>query len=324
MKGENKMTFNNTTWNESEHPRDDEGKFTYKNGSCTRPKSIQDMLNKEKEEKARMQRAADILYPTMKDDKNGGMHNINKNEVGKLGGDICAKATEAFENTKEKVKDIVFTPNTYSQNEDYKEIHDVCKKVSIEIYNKNSKETEIAGFKKREWYANKKTGFYSQLYVNEKAKEIIIAYEGTNILSGKDIANDIQMYNKKEKPLQFKDAEIMYKNVMQKYPKYSITFTGHSLGGSIAQLMGAKYKHQTVTFNAYGIGQLNGLEINSTKNIINYAHRDDGVFNEKRCWHIGKVIYTYAGDNVFLRNNKLGNHKIENIGNLKMKVENPY
>ncbi len=65
-----------TTWNEAEHPRDDEGKFTYKNGGETQGESYED----------KMQRRADILFPTMKDKKDigyvtGGAASIVDDEI---------------------------------------------------------------------------------------------------------------------------------------------------------------------------------------------------------------------------------------------------
>ena len=44
-------------WNEADHPRDEEGKFTYKNGGVSRSSG------------SNIQERADILYPTMKDKK---------------------------------------------------------------------------------------------------------------------------------------------------------------------------------------------------------------------------------------------------------------
>ena len=44
------------TWDESEHPRDDDGKFTFKNGGASSGGSNSSSLSRE-----------DILYPTMKD-----------------------------------------------------------------------------------------------------------------------------------------------------------------------------------------------------------------------------------------------------------------
>lgn len=43
-------------WNEAEHPRDEEGKFTYKGNGDVGTKNSED----------RLQNRADVLYPTMK------------------------------------------------------------------------------------------------------------------------------------------------------------------------------------------------------------------------------------------------------------------
>ena len=48
-----------SNWDEREHPRDDEGKFTYKNGGVSKIEKDEDIW----------QRRADILYPNMKDKK---------------------------------------------------------------------------------------------------------------------------------------------------------------------------------------------------------------------------------------------------------------
>ena len=53
------------TFNESDHPRDNEGKFTFKGGGTT------SSVNSEN----KMQRQADILYPTMNDKK------VNDNQI---------------------------------------------------------------------------------------------------------------------------------------------------------------------------------------------------------------------------------------------------
>ncbi|MBQ9246344.1 hypothetical protein IJ182_08770 [bacterium] len=46
-----------TTWNEADHPRDDEGKFTYKGGGSSTQKSNED----------KMHEIANILYSSMED-----------------------------------------------------------------------------------------------------------------------------------------------------------------------------------------------------------------------------------------------------------------
>lgn len=61
------------------------------------------------------------------------------------------------------------------------------------------------------------------------------------------------MYFGKKLPNQYVDAQKFYEKVRKDFPNQEIVFTGHSLGGSLAQLMSNKTGHETVTFNAYGI-----------------------------------------------------------------------
>ena len=64
------------TWQESEHPRDDEGKFTFKNGGASSGGSNSNSLSRE-----------DILYPTMKDKEPNydffykGLGNYGNNDI---------------------------------------------------------------------------------------------------------------------------------------------------------------------------------------------------------------------------------------------------
>ena len=123
---------------------------------------------------------------------------------------------------------------------------------------------------------------------------------------------------KNEIPTQLKDAEKFYFDIKNKLgdkaKDYKIVFTGHSLGGTLAQLMGAKYGDETVTFNAYGAGKLKGAEINHTDNITNYGHINDKVFNAGKGSHIGKSIYTVDDGSA---NSFFDYHKAENMENLK-------
>ena len=77
---------------------------------------------------------------------------------------------------------------------------------------------------------------------------------------------------------------LMLKNFMKKLKKISLIkklfFTGHSLGGSLAQLMSNKTGHETVTFNAYGVRDiLQGNVRDNLENIRNYGNINDTVFN---------------------------------------------
>ena len=48
------------------------------------------------------------------------------------------------------------------------------------------------------------------------------------------------------------EALKLYDKVAAEYPNAHIVLTGHSLGGSLAQIVGAIRGAEAVTFNAYG------------------------------------------------------------------------
>ena len=90
-----------TTWNEADHPRDDEGKFTFKNGGVSNKESYED----------KMQRRADILYPTMKDK----LPKVNYDNIGLgLGNFVKEKLSREdilFPSMKDKKEIIKEEPN---------------------------------------------------------------------------------------------------------------------------------------------------------------------------------------------------------------------
>ena len=98
------------------------------------------------------------------------------------------------------------------------------------------------------------TGFQASVITN--GNNIIIAYAGTN--SFIDFVHSDLAMGLKQLPIQNKEAIRLYEKIRQQYPHAQIILTGHSLGGSLAQIVGAVFDVETVTFNAYG-----------TKNLIN-------------------------------------------------------
>lgn len=83
----------------------------------------------------------------------------------------------------------------------------------------------------------------------------------------KDVYNDTKM-GLLYLPTQMKSAENAYIDLIQKYGKENIITTGHSLGGSESVILGTKYGGETVTFGAYGVNNVTGLEKNYTENIL--------------------------------------------------------
>jgi hypothetical protein len=152
---------------------------------------------------------------------------------------------------------------------------------------------------------NSETGFYGEVFENRSKKELIIAYCGTDDLRDATV-DDLEMMLD-EVPDQYNDALDLYLfyATHPRYADYKITITGHSLGGSLAQLVGATrdvaYNDNAptiVTFNAFGVCDI--LEKNKDKcdflvcdilsdiSVCNYITEGDFVSCVTR--HLGKTI----------------------------------
>lgn len=164
-------------------------------------------------------------------------------------------------------------------------LKDTIAKMNDDIYYPSPK--TINGFDPVYIVKNDKTGFYAVAY--KQGKEVIITYSGTN--NAASVVSDVQMALGKI-PSQFKNAEEFYKNVKVRHPDCDITLTGHSLGGSLAQLMSCKYKHlPSITLNAFGTDTLvrrNKEQFKNNHNIYNYIIKGDFVANSAK--QIGKTV----------------------------------
>ena len=153
-----------------------------------------------------------------------------------------------------------------------KQFDNEMKSLSIGVYKGNEKSIPKGWIKVSEY--DKKSGFHGEAFY--KDGKVVIAMRGTN--DKDDLANDVDMA-KKKLPNQYADAQKFYEKVKKDFPDQEIIFTGHSLGGSLAQLMSNKTGHETVTFNAYGVADLLQGNINDNLNIRNYGNINDTVFN---------------------------------------------
>jgi Ca2+-binding RTX toxin-like protein len=163
------------------------------------------------------------------------------------------------------------------------------------------------------YYIDPKTGFYGQAYRNMATHEIVLAIRGTNDWLSGDAISDAEILIG-QRPPQFDSVLDFYKSAIKNNSEntdgYTISITGHSLGGADAQYLGAKiltdvydtdkYRlSSVVTFDAPGIASCVQSEIPVyldafDERIVNCITMPDvvGMSGE----HLGRREY-YASDN---------------------------
>lgn len=174
--------------------------------------------------------------------------------------------------------------------------------------------------------AQKENGYYAA--VIRDGNNIVIAIRGTEgeLLQSKenlkDSANDLSMWPFKMKPPQTKNAletVDIVRDMIKNNPEYAgckITVVGHSLGGSLAQIVAVIKGVKAVTFNAFGTKNLlkdePGLK---NADVTNYCNPDDNIttFNAEN--HIGKC---YEVDTVYYEGK--GAHNLECMGPLENRI----
>ena len=146
------------------------------------------------------------------------------------------------------------------------------KQLSMGVYNGNEK------YIPKDWIKigqqDSQTGFHGEAFY--KNGVVVLAYRGTD--DKKDYFSDFQMCIN-SLPAQYFDAQEFYAKARYSFPNSSIVNTGHSLGGSLAQLIGNVTGDETITFNAYGVGNLISSDnIRMNANIRNYGNKKDPIF----------------------------------------------
>lgn len=171
--------------------------------------------------------------------------------------------------------------------------------------------------------AQKENGYYAA--VIRDGNNIVIAIRGTegNLLKKefyKDAGNDITLL--KKRPSQTKNAletVDIVKSIIREDPKYAgckIVVIGHSLGGSLAQIVAVLKGVKAVTFNAFGTKNLLENEPGlKNADVTNYCNPNDDVTTFNAQNHVGKC---YEVDTVFHEGK--GPHHLECMDSLENRV----
>lgn len=121
-------------------------------------------------------------------------------------------------------------------------------------------------------------GYAGAVYINDVTHEVVIVNAGTQ--SGLDYYSDVKMALGLV-PDQYASARQMAQEAitLAKSLGYSVSATGHSLGGSLAQLIAIEFGIPAVTFNAYGVGGI--MSIDSTNTIGTIVETAEFLINQQ-------------------------------------------
>ncbi len=192
--------------------------------------------------------------------------------------------------------------------------HEKLKQASIYVYHEGNAQLPL-GYRVIDKAENKENGFYAEAYSD--GKDIIIAYRGTEDVQ--DFLIDLNMAYS-QLPSQCIDAVRFYDKVANNNKNSDITVTGHSLGGSNAEIVSAIRGTVAVTFNAYGVRDMfTPYTKLKEDNIVNYVNEMDGVTMVNGHNHLGRI---YSVSNAAEHTvNKFNYHKAEGMGDLSQRRE---
>ena len=99
-----------------------------------------------------------------------------------------------------------------------------------------------------------KDGFYAEIYYNEKTKEYVLAFQGTDFNKIEHLTTDAgQAAGSTVLSGQYFKAQDLAQLFKKNCQGCSISITGHSLGGGLASVAGLASGLPTYTFNAAGV-----------------------------------------------------------------------
>lgn len=149
------------------------------------------------------------------------------------------------------------------------------------------------------------SGYFGAIFQNETTGELVVAHRGTEADSLDGILHDaIEADGQMALGLinqQVNDANHLVERALELAKTssptggpVSVTVTGHSLGGSLAQITASEYGLYGETFNAYGAAGIQGTPAGGNQ-VMNYVRATDMVAAAGE--HFGEVIaYANASD----------------------------
>ncbi|GAA0909075.1 DUF2974 domain-containing protein [Rothia nasimurium] len=162
------------------------------------------------------------------------------------------------------------------------------------------------------------TGFQATAFREDSSGKTILAYRGTQALD--DGAVDLGMVIAKVNAQEF-ESEAFTDHAISIARQYAdannmpldVTVTGHSLGGTLAQINAAHFGLKGETFNAYGASGLTSETIKPSHSLINHVRAGDPVSAANP--HFGDVEI-YAAENDISALSKAGYESSRGIGNV--------
>jgi len=153
-------------------------------------------------------------------------------------------------------------------------------------------------------------GFAAKAF--EKDGKIVIAFRGSD--DAADLASDFRMMAGRT-PEQLQNASAFVAKIKEQHPDAKIIVTGHSLGGSLTEMVASQYDDVLgITFDAVGtkgVVENASTALKDNHNTVNYVINGDVLSNADT--HVGQVVLTDA----VVQNGRVNSpHSIENfIGN---------
>lgn len=215
-------------------------------------------------------------------------------------------------------------------------IDEDVKELSIYTY-KDGKGKIPSGWKSIYTKENTKNGFYGEAF--SKDGEIVIIYCGTDTQKGlKEFAKDLL---KGDSPMginlksgQQYDAIKFYEEINLNNKNKRIVLGGHSLGGSLSQIVSAVSGRKAITFNAYGTGDIlsdMGYKNQRLLDITNYGNPKDKIFQTNIKKQPGVIFMTNTNLNPSfeyvqklerkLHITNLSEHNLENMDKLENSIK---